>query len=208
MSKVYILKHDYNHSGDSERDAFLIKRQREAGIESILVDIKEIRLTEPLYFQSNFAIVSRIDYPLTDLIIPIISKKFQEAIQRTEKIQHVLHPVIMFDDTYLGDRFKNDGTLKDDVPRIEAFHALQLLEYVDCFDYDNSEYRMVRDTPRLIRKFVLKEPTNGFPAIFRISETPSSLFVSEKLKAEIELAEIKTCIFEEVEVTAYKDHDA
>jgi hypothetical protein len=58
------------------------------------------------------------------------------------------------------------------------FVILQLLEYLDAFDKNKSEYTIEYDENLLgeqvesirIKKMVLKEPVNGFPPIFRVKE--------------------------------------
>ena len=71
---------------------------------------------------------------------------------------------------------------------------------------DKSEYRPSRANPSVpsrIRKVVLKKPKIGFPPLFRVKYTPSSLYVRQEVKDDLLNNNIKDCVFEAVEVTPY-----
>jgi hypothetical protein len=73
--------------------------------------------------------------------------------------------------------------------------VLQLLESIDAIDFENSEYEEPIAgsllSPR-INRLVLREPTNGFPPIFRLAkEHTDYLYVSQTAKQALEEAGIK-----------------
>jgi hypothetical protein len=82
------------------------------------------------------------------------------------------------------------------------FIAVQLLEHLDIFDWENSVYEpdLTRtDLVDSIDKLVLKQPQDGFPPIFRLSVYPYVLFVSGKARMALEQVGIRGVVFEEIE---------
>lgn len=205
MSKSYILKHDFTHSGDPERDAFHVPFQYSDRASTIFLNPKyKDKLPNLIYFQANFNLIPEFDYPLTDLNIPVMSDRMLEVLKVIGAFESFEVPVVMFDDTFLGDRFNSDGSLNLEVERVESYQALVIMNRESVFDFDNSEFTpstIDPSKPGVISRVVLRKPENGFLPIFRIPETPSTLFVSQEAKEALELAGIKGCVFEEVEVS-------
>ncbi len=204
---VYKLDWDYNHSGDTERDAFHIPFKDDDKVMHYFASPeiygKELLPTEIL-FQANFNLVPAYDYPLTDLQIPVLTTRMYDILSGLGLGEHNIIPVIMIDDTYLGERFLPDGSLSPNTPVNKDYVALRLGSLRDYFDREKSDYRPLRSNPNApgrIKKLVLKEPISGFPSVFRVDVISSSLFVSEKAKNALETAGIKGCVFEEVEVS-------
>lgn len=205
--KVYKLDWDYQHSGDTEKDAFHIPFNDDdkamyyfSSPEIYGADL----LPDEILFQANFSLIPSYDYPLTDLQIPILSRRMYEVLQLIGLKDDLVVPVIMIDDSYLGDRFKSEGILNSEVPTNKDYLALRLSSLQSYFDSENSDYRPLRSNPNApgrIKKLVLKEPPEGFPPIFRVDVISSSLFISQIAKEALESAGIKGCVFEEVEVT-------
>lgn len=209
MSKVFRLDFDYNHSGDGERDAFHVPFDEEQNISVYMIDTKLYEsnlLPEKIYFQANFNLIPEYDYPLTDINIPIMSKNMLNIVQKIGDFNFELVPIIMIDDTYLGERFDNDNNLISTVPINDDYIAVRLTDGLyDYLDMDNSVYRPSRVNPNIpsrVRKVVLKEPQNGFPPIFRVKYTPSSLFLSNAAKEALEKANVKGCVFVPVETSS------
>lgn len=209
MEKVYKLLHDEGHSGDSLKDGFLLKYEGWNTLSYQLIDPKTPinKLPSTIYFQANFNVIPEFDYPTTDVGISVMSQRMFHLISDLKKHFYESIPVVMLDDTYLGGLQTLEGEIKEDVSRIDSYLVLKENEFQnDVFDYDNSEFKMSRRIEGQIgriKKICLKEPSNGFAPIFRISETPSTLFVSEKTKETLESNDIKGCVFEEVEVTPF-----
>ncbi|MFV0541355.1 MAG: hypothetical protein ACK5MZ_08990 [Aestuariibaculum sp.] len=205
MSNCYILKHDFTHSGDPERDAFHVPFQYSDRASTIFLNPKyKDKLPNVIYFQANFNLIPEFDYPLTDLNIPVISDQMLQVLKGVRAFESFEVPVVMFDDTFLGDRFNSDGSLKLEVKKVESYQALIIVNRESVFDFDNSEFTpstIDPSKPGIISRIVLRKPENGFSPIFRIPETPSTLFISHAAKEALEAAEVKGCVFEEVEVS-------
>jgi hypothetical protein len=77
----------------------------------------------------------------------------------------------------------------------EDYVGLQLLEYVDGINYEQTEFRPSVNPaimPPQITNLVLKEPVGGFPPIFRLARHRTTyLFVSPAAKEALEEAGIK-----------------
>lgn len=208
MDKVYRLSHDYNHSGDPERDAFHVPFEGDNNISAYMIDTEMYGsglLPDRIYFQANFLLIPKYDYPLTDLNIPVMHHRMLDVFLALDEIKYEGIPVIMIDDTYLGERFDGSGNLNPTVPKNEDYLAIRLTDGLHNFlDLDRSDYRPSRVNPNIpsrIRKTVLKKPDQGFPPLFRVKFTPSALFISQAAKEALEANNIKGCVFEEVEVS-------
>jgi hypothetical protein len=201
-TRAYLLENDFNHSGDLERDAFLVPSKVDPMIGMIINYIERVALPDAIYFQANFELIPKYDFPLTDLTIPVMSKKMLNVIKRYGDFDFRTVPVIMIDDTYLEGPFDTEGNLKRDVPINDDYVVIQLLKYTDAFDREASEYIMRRGRPDkvgAIRKLVLREPVSGFPSLFKIPELSNKLFVNESVKCGLIEAGILGCVFEEVD---------
>ena len=208
MKKIYKLEHDFNHSGDSERDAFHVPFEGNNNIAYYMIDTEMYSfnlLPKQIFFQANFRLIPDYDYPFTDLNIPVMSIRMLSTILSVKSIGYELIPVIMIDDTYLGKRFDTNGSLISIVPIIENYGAIRLTDgLLNYLDLDLSDYRPSRINPKVpsrVRKVVLKEPDKGFPSLFRVKYAPSSLFVSQETKEVLEASNIKGCVFNEIEVS-------
>ena|SRR5690606_12613399 len=138
MKKVYKLERDFNHSGDSERDAFHVPFEGNDNISYYMSDTEMYNnslLPKQIFFQANFQQIPDYDYPFTDLNIPVMSMRMLSAILSVKTISYELIPVIMIDDTYLGKRLDANDSLVSTVPIIENYVAIRLtdglLNYLD-----------------------------------------------------------------------------
>lgn len=82
-------------------------------------------------------------------------------------------------------------SLRDDM---YIFQPLEILS--DVFDWENSIYQQSElskqvGSPGHVREFVLKEPTGGFPPVFRLQESPTTLFISAEAREALKKAGIK-----------------
>jgi hypothetical protein len=103
-----------------------------------------------------------------------------------------LLPIIMLDDTVLQkDRFDGSGNPRDKVA-LEGFSAVHLLEHIDAFDWERSEYTRDEDIPSEVSRLarlVLKDV--ALPSLFRLSAAPMHLFVSAAARQALDRAGIK-----------------
>lgn len=201
MEKAYKLNWDFNHSGDPEKDAFHLPFKNDNEFGADIISTRLFDLPEQIYLQANFKLIPKYDYPLTSLMVPILSNRMIEVINLGE-VNTRLIPVVMISDTYFDELFDSDNKLKPEVPVNTEYKIVQIMTYLKAFDYKNSEYEEDFILPvGHINKLVLKNPKNGFPPIFRIEEKASEIFVSQKTKEALEAADIKGCVFEPVETS-------
>ena len=77
-----------------------------------------------------------------------------------------------------------------------------IMDRWQCFDYQNSIYEPSELNPNIpgyIKKIVLRTSEVKPPPIFRINETPSTIFITAEIRDEIVKNKIIGCDFERVE---------
>lgn len=209
MSKIFKIKLDTSRNTDPDFDAVLItfkdsNKQRYYFSNPNLYDTN--LLAERLCFDANFSHVPEFDFPFTDSGIFIISKKVKKIFNKFINFNFYEVPVIMFDDTCLENRFLINGTINDSIPINQDYVALRFPKLVSYLDFENSVYirpeDKVKRNGRGLKKIVLKEPQEGFPAIFRTIEKSTLIIVREDLKISLEAHNVKGCFFEEVHFTS------
>jgi hypothetical protein len=204
MTKVYKLLHEYEHLVDMDFDATSEPFENKDTIGYDMMNIIPFDMPNKIYLRANFNVVpNNTDYPITDLTFPIFSKNVLDLLNRIQKIEIASFPTIMIDDKFSDDYLDQNRDVHSELNLDASFFAIQFLELSNVFDYTNSLFKPMRSNPELpgiIKKLVLKEPENGFPPLFKIEESLSSIFVSQEAKEALELHSIKGCIFEEIEV--------
>jgi|GEM_PF-1137364 len=207
MKKVYELKLKYDHLVDMDYDAFVLPFKNIEDFRFNIGGIEKVTINQPLYLIGNLTVMpEKTDYPIIDIGISVMSNNMISILESQSQLNLNKIPVKTLDDTYLGKRFDWRGNLKNDILNNDAYSILQILEYSESFDYENSVFRPLRSNPNMpgvIKKLVLKEPKDGFSSIFKIKEKSSKLFISAQAKEALEANDIKGCVFEEVEVTPY-----
>ena len=193
-NKNYILNWDSSHFVDLDSDAWLVKFP---GYENIqLALLREYNLPERIEFDAIFDVIQRSDFPINDVGWSIMSQKMLDILLSIGSFPHRVIPLVMVDCEVIGSGGKRSE--KEN----HRFIAVQLLEHLDVFDWENSVYEpdpTIKDLVDSIDKLVLKQPKDGFPPIFRLSVYPYVLFVSGKARMALEQAGIKGVDFEEIE---------
>lgn len=84
--------------------------------------------------------------------------------------------------------------------RKKKYFFLNIINNIDAFDWDNSEYKVYANTKTLSRveKLILNDSSIGNRNIFRVSSLESLIFVSEKFKELIEESSISGIGFKEI----------
>jgi hypothetical protein len=204
MNKIYSLNWDSNHIVDDNLDAYHLTFQNSEMATLLFLHPKyKDKLPLELLFRANFNLIPKVDYPLTDLNIPILSNKMISILQECGNFDAIFTDVIMIDDTYLDNIFNSEGTLKNEVKIDKSYKALTIINREDCFDFKNSIYmpnELNPSIPGYIKKLILKKKSN-FSPIFRIKESSSTLFITELAKNKLQQNDIEGCVFEEVETT-------
>lgn len=123
------------------------------------------------YLVSSKQELDKADILSDDILQDILSIDLVKALQQAGSLNCEIIPVRLINE--LGDEVYKD-----------RFISLLHIEFCDCFDYENSDYRpkkkevLERATERKkkqvkgIRKAALIEPSNGFPSIFRLLAKP------------------------------------
>ncbi len=152
------------------------------------------------------------DFLSTDDFEPIISKRMLYVLRSVGEFPHKAISTRIYDYSFQDQGDESYGRHDYKGPAIEPggefnqdYVGLQLLEHVDGIDHEHSEFRPRMNPKRQpqITNLVLKEPSNGFPPIFRLNraDESSTLFVSPAAKAALEAAGIKGLGFTEYEGT-------
>lgn len=202
--KVYELGWDYTHLIDQEEDCSVVKFEALDEFRFQLGGIQKYIPDRIILLQGNFDIIpDKSDFPVLDIGVPLMSKEMVSILDEDVSIELNKIDTIIVDNTYLGPLYEKDK-LKEDLPKNNNYQFVQVLSFVDVFDRDYSVFKSLRSNPNkigVINKLVLKSLSNSFPAIFRIEEKPSLLFINETTKRKFEDKEIKGCVFKEIEVT-------
>ena len=103
-----------------------------------------------------------------------------------------------------------------EVPKNYDYVLVQLTEYTDVFDYEKSVYtKQPFKTPGYdrngreewfvsnVKEFAFRTPKDGFPPIFRIKESPVSLFISGEARQALKEAKISGIEYESLSGLAY-----
>jgi hypothetical protein len=72
----------------------------------------------------------------------------------------------------------------------QKFYIINIIEIIDCLDVELSEVRHYGPALRIIRP-VFKEPCMQDSHIFKIPQSPSAIFVSDRFKQEVETHALK-----------------
>lgn len=206
VNKIYTLELNTSRDGENEYDATMVPFNESDKVCYYFSNPKIYPfnlLPKIMYFEANFNYIPEIDIPFTNTSITIMSKNTLRIFEKFDNTILTV-PIVMIDDTWVGDKFDIKGNINPDIPTNIDYVAIRLSEHKSYFDYEHSYYRPLRSNPSLpgrIKKLVLKEPDNGFPNLFRIEEKASLFFISDNVKTALEDAGIKGCFFEEVEVS-------
>lgn len=174
---------------DVDTDAWL---QKFPGYENQLPALtRDMQLPERVVFNAIFDVIETSDFPINDVGWTLMSRRMLDVLVSLGPFPHKAHPVVMRDCKVI--RFENGKSVlsgKED----HRFVCVQLLEHLDLFDWDNSDYDPHPRMPNYVdwvRHLALRKPPNGFPPLFRISASVSPLFVSAAGKAALEAADIR-----------------
>lgn len=188
---VYQLKSYVKHLIDHDHDAWLLNKFD--GWQNIPFDMLESYeniLPDKLEFGTTFDTLAWNDYPTSNTRWPIMSQKMVEALKSVSSFAHRTIPITMID--------KRLGGFVDGKPfpfdtKNHDYMVVQLLEHLAVFDWENSIYELdpdYPDYPENVSSLHLTAPPQGFPPLFRLSISPTYLFVSESAKLALEKANV------------------
>jgi hypothetical protein len=154
-------------------------------------------LPDPVIFWGNPEFLDYVDYPTSNVNWPIMSRRMLYTLLTVGDFPHRAIPVAMMDGTKFTyeteQRFLPNGQPNPEITNFSDLVIIQLTERCDYFNFQNSNYeRHPRDTNwvRSVDEYVLTEPSDGFPPLFRLTVTPSQLFISVKAREALKEAGI------------------
>ena len=101
--RIFQLLRDNEHSVDSERHAVHIPFADDTKMSSVFINEKyREKLPSKVTFEANFGVLSKNDYPVTDLNIPVMSDRMIKILKSAGDVDIHEIPVVMVDDTYQG----------------------------------------------------------------------------------------------------------
>jgi hypothetical protein len=145
-------------------------------------------IPKPLVFYGYHRVINQIDYPYNDRQWAMMSKGMLHTLLSVRDFPHRAFPVEIID-------VESASTIGGEISEIvnHDFVIVQLTTHLDVFDWEQSEYTLVKGTTDRVdraKKVVFKEPEEGFPPLFQISVYKSRLFVSHAGKTVLENAGI------------------
>ncbi len=204
MENCFLLKVDFSQCIDDFMTVHKID-DTDIDLSHLLNSSKRTFGRDKIYARANLLHLPKFDFIANDLRIPVISSRFIEISGLSSCEDFELVPLLLIDDTFSGDLFSEDGELNNDVKKEEGYYTLNFLTHREFCDVEKSVFRKLRSQPEslgVIKKIVLRQPEEGFPKMFKIKETISSLFISEGMKNLLEEGSIKGCLFEKIEVSS------
>jgi hypothetical protein len=194
---AFILRCDHSRVGDEGVTAELVPFPGSDDVIGWKVT-RPIAVPTPVYFEARVETIREVDFPDNDVNWPIMSERMREMLLHDVPSHRVI-PVTFLDDTVpTNERFEN-GAPRPGVA-VQGFAAVQLLERLDAFDMERSEYTADPDLPGRVEtlvRLVLKDIP--LPSLFRLSAYPSLLLISHQARVELEAAGIQGAVFHPLE---------
>jgi hypothetical protein len=208
--KIYKLLKDFKYLGHinyvkHQEGALHIPFKGENDISYYMSSIENFELPKVINFGADFNVIPKTDFPFNSLLLTILSNKMLVLLADLADFKFRKVPVVMFNHKELEAFHIEEGIGLEYLKECnQDYFAVQLMEYTDAFDIENSlyeEHYLYPEKIGSVRKLTLKQPDKGFPPIFKIEEDSTLLFITEQAKIALETAGIKGCEFEEVEVS-------
>jgi hypothetical protein len=150
---------------------------------------KILGLPTPTFFyqcHEDSTYVSKLDSLETLEGCPIFSRRMIDTLLSIRDFRHRIYPIAVLKERGNLEPYKdvqkfNKSSLRDDL------FIFQTLEFLDIFDWDNSEYTQEdydeeMNIPTYIDRFVLKTPDDGFPPLFRLPFKMTNHFISREAR--------------------------
>jgi len=203
VEKCFLLKVDFSQCLDDFMTVHKIDNN-DLDLSQLLNSSKHNFDRGIVYGRANLSHLPKFDFIANDLKVPVLSPRFVKISKLVNCEDFNLVPMILLDESFSGDYFSKNGNLIGEVNKLEGYYTLKFVIQRDYCNIEKSLFRKLKSQPNslgIIKKIVLTLPKSGFPKMFKIKETISSLFVSESMKHILEASSIKGCLFEEIEVS-------
>ncbi len=135
----------------------------------------------------------------------VYSKKMIDVLLAVRDFRHRQYPIAVLEEGAIKFQRNPDGyrtpkpyddpeSFKKKSLRDDLF-IFQTLEFLDVFDWEKSDYRQSALSKEVgsagrVNEYVFKEPSGGFPPLFRLVNDPVSLFISAEARAALKKAGI------------------
>jgi hypothetical protein len=146
-------------------------------------------LPEPVVFYTDTDFSLYTDYPTNNVYWPVMSRRMYYTLLTVGDFPHRVIPIATMDGSKFTfepeRRFLANGQPNPDITHFDDFVAVQLLEESNYFDFEHSIYKPSPKFPEWVHsveRFVLNEPPEGFPPLFRLSAYSVALFISAKAR--------------------------
>jgi hypothetical protein len=156
------------------------------------VETTPYELPDPVIFWGNPEFLNYVDYPTSNVNWPIMTRRMHYTLMTVGDFPHRVIPVAMMDGTRFtyepARRFLANGKPNPEITNLSDLVIIQLTETSNYFNFENSDYeRHPRDVDwvRSVDKYVLNEPPDGFPPLFRLNIMSSELFISAKARVAL-----------------------
>jgi len=203
MTKAFKISPDLSQNIDDFPNVHKINKEDYPDLSRILASEDYEYNGGNVVARCNLNQVLKFDFIANDLNIPIVSSRFINLLELEGLDEIDIIPLILIDDTYLGEVYEGER-LKTDLPFHYGYFTIKFKKQYDFCNTLLSEYRKLRSQPEskgILRKPVFNLPEVGFfPPIFRIKDSVSSLFVSVNSYSIIKTHDLKAFILDEVEV--------
>ncbi len=170
---------------------------------------RPLKLPETVFFymNSNLKFIKELDMLYADAGNYVVSQRLIDVLLSVKNFNYRKYKIAILEEGAIRFQKNPDGykspkpysnpeefkkkSLRDDM---YIFQPLEILS--DVFDWENSVYKQYDydkeiNVPSSVREFVLKEPTGGFPPVFRLKEDPVTLFISAEAREALKKADIK-----------------
>jgi hypothetical protein len=197
IKQAYNLRHSVDHLNElsHDYDAYIVEWPEYLDYGLKFKQPNEFEYpSHGVKFQGYESCLSLTEYPFNDVSWPIMSRRMLNTLLKVREFPHRTWdiPIVGVPDNTPVKKLEKG--LGGGISHDNEFVAVQLLEQLDIFDWENSIYKnspinakWVRD----IRNLALHEPETGLPPIFRLTVAPTYLYVSPEGRAALEAAKIK-----------------
>jgi hypothetical protein len=181
VEKVYFLGWSTDHIKGSHSGIRLLNFSESDNDIERLMNVEPYNLPESIIFRTDFRFLSQTDYPPQQLNWPIMSRRMYYTLLAVKDFPHRVIPLVM-ESTRLDVSQPNYRTIDSD-----NFVVIQFLEHANYFNYELSECSLEEQYPQ---RYVLNEPPEGFPPLFRLSVNPKAIFISAEAREALKEAGI------------------
>ena len=158
--------------------------------DNAIYEIEPLNLPNPIICEAEPGFIQYVDYAHTNFFTSgVMTKRMLKVLQSVKPFDCRVYPIKAVD--FVTFPIRNLAPNND-------FVAVQLTEYLDVFDYENSVYEKYiyfdeitgEEKSYPIEKMVLKKPKEGYPPIFRIKEKGVLLYISDEARQALKKANI------------------